>query len=411
MPRPLTLALWLLLLWGCTPALRVGAPPLPAPWQEPDAYLPGNAVTILATGGETYEAMQAAIRSAQRHIHVETYILCDDNIGRALLADLAERRRAGVEVRILYDAQGSHNCTSTAFFEKLENQGLEIAAYRPASAGPLIYPFYFNRRDHRKLLIIDGRIAFTGGINFNDVYAATPAISRENEEYWRDTNVQVEGPAVAAFQRLFLEHWRKHRPLPDFPGEVFFPHLPPQGEVAVQLLESEGGARRNPLYETYLAAFRHASERIWITQAYLSPEPNLLEALTSAAQRGVDVRLIMPHVSDLPLLKPMADSTYETLLSAGVRIYERPNAYMHAKTAVIDGRWSTVGSINLDYRSLVHNDEVNLLIDGREFAQRMEALFREDLSHSVEIELEQWRQRPLWPRVKEWLGRLVAYWI
>jgi cardiolipin synthase len=396
---------------GCMPTLRLPQPPEPPPWQQPARFIGGNAVQVLAEGQETYAAMFAAIAQARHHIHIETYLLCDDRIGRELARRLLARQREGVAVRIIYDGQGSAGCTTPAFFGGLEAQGLEFAVFRPPRAGALIYPSYLNRRDHRKLLIVDGRIGFTGGINFNDVYAASPFLDGSGDATWRDTNLRVQGPAVAAFQRSFLRQWHRLAPLSLLPRRRFFPPLTAQGDAEVRLLESRGGADENPIYQSHVAAIRSARERVWLTHAYFAPEPNLMRALIQAAERGVDVRLMLPEATDTPATRWLAQSTYKRLLAAGIRVYERQETFLHAKTAVVDGRWSSIGSLNLDYRSLVHNDEVNAEILDPALARRMEALFREDMLQAQEIEPAAWNRRSAEARVKEWLSRLAAYWL
>lgn len=380
------------------------------PWEETAAYRPGNAVQVLVNGPQTYRSMYQAIAEARHHIHVQTYILCNDEVGRRFTDALISRRRDGVAVRLLFDSHGTLPCSDDTFLGGLAAAGLELIALRPASAGELLYPFYYNHRDHRKLLIVDGRVAFTGGINFDAVYATNPRLSGPPDEGWRDTNVRIEGPAVADFQALFLERWRQLRPLPEFPDARFFPPLPAVGDSAVRVLASVGG-QPNPIYEAYLNAIRGARERVWLTHSYLGPEPNLLRELAAAAARGVDVRLVLPGFSDVPLLYPTARAAYGRLLAAGVRLYERHDAFVHAKTATVDGFWSTIGSFNLDYRSLVHNDEVNALILDPEVTATMEALFLVDVAHAEEITAEAWGRRPLSGRALEWLGLLLAYWL
>ncbi len=398
-------------LWGCTPAVRLAEPPGPPPWQQVEHYLPGNAVQVLTDGPATYRAMHQAIAEARHHVHVQTYILCDDQVGREFAALLAARRRAGVVVRLMYDHHGTLPCSSQAFLDGLAEQGLELLALRPPPGSELVYPYDYQHRDHRKLLIVDGRVAFVGGINFNDAYATSSAANRRRDEGWRDTNIRIEGPAVAQFQALFLARWRMRRPLPDLPDQQFFPPLEPVGDAAIRAVESIGGSGRNDIYRAYVDAIRHAQRRIWLTHSYFTPEPALMTALIAAARRGVDVRLLLPGFSDVPLTYPIARSTYGRLLEAGVRVYERRDAFIHAKTAVIDGRWSTVGAANLDYRSLLHNDEVNAMIIDRQVAEQMEQLFLRDIAQAEPVDLERWRRRPLAQRLKEWLGLVFAYWL
>lgn len=405
--------LCLQLLAGCTPALRLTQPLDPAPWAEAERYIPGNAITVLSNGPDTYASMYQAIARAQHHIHIQTYILCEDPIGREFTGKLLDRRRQGVAVRILYDHHGTAPCTSQSFLDGLRRQGLELVELRPPSDDALIYPFAYSHRDHRKLLIVDGRIAYTGGINYDDVYASKPGMARRPERGWRDTNVRIEGPAVAAFQEIFLRRWRGQRPLPELPGSGFFPPPERSGDAGVQVLTSVGGGglEINPIYRDYLRAITHARKRVWLTHSYVMPEPNLMRALLAAAARGVDVRLMLPGFSDVPMLYPIARTTYARLLEGGVRLFERRDAFVHAKTGTVDGVWSTIGSLNLDYRSLVHNDEINAMILDRQVARRMERLFLSDASYAVELHLESVQKRSLRQRALEWLGLTLAYWL
>jgi len=405
------LAACLLQTLGCVPALRLVPPPGPPPWQRHSDYVPGNRVRLLADGPATYQAMHEAIAAARNHIHVQTYILCDDEVGRKFTDLLVARRQAGVSVRLMYDNHGTLPCATREFLDGLEQRGLETINLRPPRPSSLIDPFEYQHRDHRKLLIVDGRIAFTGGINYNDVYATSSNLTKRRDAGWRDTNVRIEGPAVARFQELFLRRWRAHRPLPELPGNGFFPRLDAVGAAAVRAMESVGGSGRNEIYRDYLDAVRHAQLRVWLTHSYFTPEPNLMRELTAAARRGVDVRLLLPGFSDVPLTYPIARSTYGELLAAGVRVYERRDAFVHAKTAVVDGRWSTIGAANLDYRSMLHNDEVNAMILDDEVAAAMERLFLLDAGQAREVDLETWRRRPLGQRLKEWLGLTLAYWL
>jgi cardiolipin synthase len=202
-------------------------------------------------------------------------------------------------------------------------------------------------------------------------------------------------------------------PLPELAQNGHYPPLSAVGEAAVKVVGSRSGidGAANPIYGAYIEAIDNAKRRIWLTHSYFAPEPGLMRALTEAARRGVDVRLLLPGFSDVPLLHPVAQSSYQRLLDAGVKVYERSDAFVHAKTAVVDSHWTTIGSANLDYRSFLHNDEVNAMISDRALAERMEAMFLKDLRHAEQIRPESWRQRPLKQRFVEWLSLLAAYWL
>src|SRR5690606_33049490 len=229
---------------------------------------------------------------------------------------------------------------------------------------------------------------------------------------WRDTHIRVEGPAVAAFQWLFLQTWvsqHKEKNI-DLAARKYFPPLKPAGDKIVRVIASEpnGGYET---YKAYVLAMQQAKTSIHITNSYFVPDQQLLDALTDAAKRGVDVKVIFPGVSDASLVMHAGRSFYTELLTAGVRIFELQASVLHAKTAVIDGYWSTVGSTNLDMRSFLHNSEVNLIAIDQEFGSIMEAAFHEDLKNSIEVTPEKWEERPLSDRLQEWFARQFEYWL
>ena len=250
-----------------------------------------------------------------------------------------------------------------------------------------------NQRDHRKLLIVDGRIAFLGGINISSVYSGgsfsraarsdAPAASAP----WRDTHLQVEGPVVAEFQKLFLATWEKQKGEALAPRD-YFPQPASKGKEVVRAIGSSPDEPYSLIYATLISAIGSAETSVYLTNAYFVPDPQLLAALKDAAQRGVDVKLILPGHTDFWLVFHAGRSHYAELLRGRVKIYERRDALLHSKTAVIDGVWSTVGSTNLDWRSFLHNDEVNAVILGQEFGGQMQAMFDADLAASDRITLE-----------------------
>lgn len=377
----------------------------------------GNAVRPLIDGPATFAAMIEAIRAAQHHVHLETFIFDDDEIGKNIADVLMERRRAGVEVRIIYDAIGSRNM-SDEFAERLLGAGIELFKYRPVDPVGDLRIWRLNVRDHRKLLVVDGKVAFMGGINISDVYSESSlsivnkSKARDNrvDGGWRDTQAMITGPAVHRFQKVFIELWKEHEPEAEFCADYYFPTVSPQGDILVRALSSRGGDGEYNIYTVLLAAVAHARKRIWITQAYFAPDEVFLEVLRDAARRGVDVRLLLPGISDAPLVVQASRADYESLLEAGVRIYEHVGSTLHAKTAVVDGAWSTIGSANLDYRSFLHNHELNAIIVDRDFGHALEKLYEVDLQSSHEIQLEVWRDRPWSQRFKETLGNVMRYW-
>ncbi|MBU4518475.1 MAG: cardiolipin synthase [Gammaproteobacteria bacterium] len=375
----------------------------------------GNKLTLLQDGPATYAAMFAVMREARDHIHLETYIIADDEVGQQFAELLLAKQAAGVPVRLIYDSVGCLN-TPRAFFDRLRAGGIQVLEFNPVN--PLASnqkAWRLNNRDHRKLLVVDGRIAFIGGINISEAYSSGSSIhltrpKATGDAGWRDTHLQIEGPVVAEFQKLFLDTWHKQKGPALATGQPF-PRLEPQGINIVRAIGSAAGDPRSLIYLTLLSAIEHAEQRIYLTIAYFVPDPQLIAALTAAAQRGVDVKLILPSHTDSWAVFHAGRSHYAALLRAGVHIYERRGAVMHAKTASIDGVWSTVGSTNLDWRSFLHNDEINASVLGRDFSAQLDAMFARDLAESNAIDLKQWEHRSILLRLQEWAARLAEYWL
>lgn len=367
------------------------------------ALITGNDARILIDGPATFKSMLADIDAARSRVFLETFILEEDPIGRSALRHLIERHKAGVEVRIIYDAYGSRDL-SREFLREARDAGIQIEPYHPISLQDVGKS---DQRDHRKLLVVDGRIAYTGGINISHSYSRSSFSSHGDDDddgeqppAWRDTHVRISGPAAVQFEQAFLETWRQIRP--DDPPTALSSLPPPQGDFLVQGVTRDGGGTRNSIYSLYIAALAHATQSAWLTQAYFAPNHELLEALKDAAHRQVDVRLLLPSVSDAPYLVYAGRALYRELLQHGVRIYERSSHNLHAKTLVVDGVWSTIGSSNLDYRSLVHNQEINAVIVSPAFSSAMQKLYEADLVDAHEIHRADWEHRPLLEKWKEW---------
>ena len=365
----------------------------------------GNRVTLLQDGAATYAAMFAAIRKARDHINLESYIIEDDATGQQFADLLLEQQGRGVQVNVIYDSVGALN-TPKAFFERLTDGGIAVLEYNPINPLSAKAQWLVNNRDHRKLLVVDGRTAFIGGINISSVYASGSASrprgkATGNTAAWRDTDLQVEGPVVGELQKLFIETWEKQhgKPLAD---KAYFPALKVQGKDIVRAIGSTPDAPYSLIYLTLISAIGNAEKHVHLTNAYFVPDPQLLKSLVDAARRGVDVKLILPSHSDSEVVFHAGRSHYLALLKAGVRIYERQGALLHSKTALIDGIWSCVGSSNLDWRSFLDNDEINVVVLGREFGQQMQAMFAKDLEASVAIDLATWERRSPMLRFKEW---------
>ena len=372
----------------------------------------GNKVTLLADGPAAYAAMFKAIEGARDHIHLETFIIDDDDVGRKFSDLLLKKQAEGVQVKLIYDSVGSIT-NPASFFQRLRDGGVQVVEFNPVNPFKAEGKWLLAHPDHRKILIVDGKIAITGGINISSVYSSRPSGGDEGEGKplpWRDTDVQIEGPAVAEFQKLFLETWSKQNG-PERSGRDYYPKLKEEGTALVQVIGSTPGTDNRITFIAYVAAITYAENSIHLTNAYFIPDDQILKAFKDAAGRGVDVKIILPGATDSTLALYAAQYNYSELLESGVKIYERRNALLHAKTAVIDGVWSTVGSTNLDYWSLLSDDEVNAVILNREFAAEMEKSFARDLAESHEIKWEEWKERPLLSKMREWFAHLFVQWL
>lgn len=375
-----------------------GGPPLVA----------GNQVSLLIDGPATYSAMFGAIEQARHHINMEVYIFQDDNVGRDLAALLERKQRAGVQVNLIYDSLGCIG-TPSSLFRQLSDAGVQVREFNPIGPDTV---FDLNNRDHRKITVIDGRVAYTGGINISGVYqtGSAPTADKAPDTGWRDTQIEVQGPAAAEFQRLFFNTWGQLKG-PALEGADYFPDIPAQGDKLVRVVGSSAGDKVNMIYIDLLSAIVHAQRSIHITMAYFVPDRRTLRELKRAAKRGVDVSLILPGFSDIWVTMEAGRSYYGELLKAGIKIHERRDSLLHAKTVVIDGVWSAVGSSNMDLRSFLHNNEVNAVVLGEDFGLQMEAMFAQDLAQSEPIDLKSWKRRPVTQKFREWFSRLWEYWL
>ena len=380
----------------------------------------GNAVELLEDGPATYAAMFAAIRAARDTVDMETYILEDDEIGRRFADALLDAQRRGVQVNLIHDGVGTLG-TPREYWDRLKAGGVRVLEFNPVNPLTAKAGWDVNQRDHRKILVVDGSTAFLGGINISGVYSGSSrpgsashgSGSRGDDKHklpWRDTDVRVAGPVVNDLQKLFLDTWQRQKGDP-LPPRQYLPKIGAQGPSVVRIIGSGPEDPYNLLYATFLSAINSAESEILITNSYFDPDPQLQQALIAAVQRGVDVKLIVPSTTDSSLVFHAGRSHYETLLEGGVKLYERQSALLHAKTALIDGVWATVGSTNLDWRSFLHNQEVNAVVLGTDFGARMRASFDRDLADSRAITLEEWRRRPLSDRMKEAFSRLWEYWL
>jgi cardiolipin synthase len=370
-----------------------------------DELRPGHRLALLVDGDATFPAMLDAIGVAKRYIHLETYILASDGIGDMFARALAERARAGVDVRVMYDSLGSLEL-ELAFVRRLRDAGIRTVEYGPI--GRWRNRRFWTRRDHRKILVVDGRIGFVGGIN----------IVRDNAPRdmggagWRDTHMRIEGPAVGELEHLFREVWIEEG------GDGYAP-LPDDSEESVasadtelcRTLAADLRGRRSAIRRHYLHAIARAKHHVYIANAYFVPDRAIQRALAGAAARKVDVRVIVSLDSDIRLVQWAGEHTYAGLLASGVRLFGWRDSHMHAKVACVDGVWSTVGSYNLDYVSLFHNLEVVAEVIGRGFGARVDAMFADDFARCTEITDADWRARPWWRELLSWLAYRIRRWL
>ena len=367
----------------------------------------GNKVTLLTDGQATYAAMFNALQHAKDHINLESYIIEDDDTGRKFADLLLQKQAEGVQVHIIYDSFGSTKTPAT-FFQRLRDGGIQVVGFNPINPLEAREEWGLTHRDHRKILIVDGNVAIIGGINISRVYSSLPFKRKQHEKapiHWRDTDIQVEGPAVAEFQKLFLDTWLKQKG-PKLSERNYFPELKEMGNALVRVVGSTPGETNRIPFIVYVSAISFAEHSIHMTNSYFIPDGQIVQALTDAALRGVDVKIILPGITDSQLVLYAQRYHYSELLKSGVKLYERNTSLLHAKTAVVDKVWSTVGSTNMDFLSLLNNDEVNAVILSHEFAVEMEKMFVRDLADSRQIQWDEWKRRPFLPRAREWFVNL-----
>jgi cardiolipin synthase len=372
----------------------------------------GNKVTLLADGKSTYAAMFKALQKARDHINLESYIIEDDETGRKFADLLLQKQAEGVQVNLIYDSMGSMN-TPASFFQRLRDGGIQVVGFNPINPLKAREEWGLTHRDHRKILIADGKVAIIGGINISEVYSSSPLKRRRGKKtpiHWRDTDIQIEGPAVAEFQKLFLDTWQRQKG-PKLAERNYSPDLKEAGSSLVRVVASTPGETNRTPFIMYVSAIVFAEHSIHMTNSYFIPDDQIVKALTDAAGRGVDVKIILPGTTDSQLALYAQRHYYSELLKSGVKLYEHSTSLLHAKTAVIDKVWSTIGSTNMDYLSLLSNDEVNAVVLSHEFAVEMEKMFVGDLADSRQILLDEWEKRPLLPRIREWFVNLFVRWL
>lgn len=362
--------------------------------------LAGNRVEVLIDGEKTYDRMEEAIRSARHHVHMMSYIFREDPAGVRFRDALAERARAGVTVRLLVDGVGSHRL-SRRFLRPLLEAGGRFAVFMPVL--PLRPHWRPTLRNHRKILVCDGRVGFTGGLNIGDEYRGR----KRKFAPWRDTHVRLEGSAALRLQEIFLEDWLFATD-EDVPDPAHFPETPAAGEDLVQVIESGPDQDHGAIHAVVFTAISQARRSVFITTPYFVPDLAVLMALKTAVWRGVDVRILVPGKSDLPLVRLAGRSYYRELLEAGVKIYEHRPGILHAKTMVVDGAWTTIGSSNMDIRSFRLNFEANVLVFGEAVGKRMEEIFLDDIARAQPVELRSLRRKPARARFLEAVARVLS---
>ena len=356
------------------------------------ALLPGNSVVELVNGDRIFPSMLEAIRGAKYSITFETYIYWSGRIGEEFAEAFSERARAGVKVHILIDWLGSGRIDDE-YLERMQRAGAQIERYHPIAWYTIDR---LNHRTHRRLLVVDGRIGFTGGVGIGDEWMGDAG----NPEQWRETHFRLEGPAVAQMQAAFLDHWLKtHAEV--LHGDDYFPPLEPVGDMAAQVFKSSSREGSESARMMYLLSIAAARESIFISASYFVPDDLTLEALVEARRRGVLLRIILPGpVMDVEVSRKASRGRWGPLLAAGAEIYEYQPTMYHCKVMIVDGRWVSAGSTNFDNRSFRLNDEVNLNVLDRGLAASLTQSFERDRARSRRITYEEWSRRP-------WKERLI----
>ncbi|MCP4606787.1 MAG: cardiolipin synthase ClsB [Proteobacteria bacterium] len=357
-----------------------------------DALIPGNNVALLVDGAQAYPAMLEAIARAEQTILMDSYIFHDDSAGRLFSSALTERARNGVEVYLIVDGVGTLP-VSSEFFDEMKRAGIHVLVYRPPA--PWRRNWGILRRNHRKLLVVDCRVGFAGGLNIGKEWQPT----KKGGLGWHDIHVRVEGPAVRELAKLAVSTWRVHAGV-DLNQRRFLRESKSVGPEYVSIIGSRERKKRRAIRKSYLQAIRKARRYIYIANAYFLPDAGFRRALRNACKRGVDVRVMVPLRGDILSFQLASEALWSRAMRAGIRIFLWKEAVLHAKTAVIDDQWATVGSFNLDHRSWTMNLEVNVNTVGPTLARELKKVFREDQQRCRELTRKEWRKR-------SWFLRLV----
>jgi len=359
----------------------------------------GNRVDVLLNGDELFPAELVAIRAARRTITYEQYFWHEGRVATEFVDAFTERCRAGVAVHILLDGFGALRI-SRASTSRLRDAGCAVAVFRPLR---IPVPARVDNRNHRRVLVVDGRVGFTGGAGLSDKWEG----NGRSPEHWRDTGVRVTGPVVRYLQGAFVDKWLEATGVM-LGGDPYFPRLDPLGEVDAQVIASAPATGDFTVYSALLLAIAAARHTIFITNPYFVPDPPMREALLAAVARGVRVVVLLPGKIDFNVVRRVSRHSLGPLLRGGVEVYEYDAGLLHAKTMVVDGIWSTVGTTNLDPRSLGLNAEVNLVMYDAAVAARLERDFAADVRYSRRLDYVRWRTRPMWQRLLEWVSLPLA---
>jgi cardiolipin synthase A/B len=355
----------------------------------------GNSVEVLLNGDEIFPAQLAAIRRARKTITYAQYFYEDGPIAKEIATALAGRCREGLAVHVLLDGFGTLNMPAE-YRESMQDAGCRVATFRPLTN------FIFgrtNNRNHRRILVVDGRTGFTGGSGVSWRWMG----DGRTDEHWRDTDARVEGPAVQYLQSAFVESGREATN-EMLGGEDYFPQLPARGDGRVQVVRSSPAGGSAAMYRMFLLALSSATRYIYVTNPYFVPDERMTQALVDAAGRRVEVVVLLPGKIDNNIVRQASRRELGRLLQAGIAVHEYRAALLHSKTIVIDGLWATIGSTNFDNRSLALNEELNLGIYSRDVATRLERIFADDLAHSRKLSYEDWKHRGIRSRILEWLS-------
>lgn len=371
-------------------------------WSTAANFSPGNSLALLTDGGDFFAELFAAIRQARQAIYLEFYIVHADTTGQTLAQLLKDAADRGVEVCLLYDYIGCFD-TPAAFFRSLSASGVHCTPFNPP-------PFrkglsWFDKRDHRKIAVIDDRLAFAGGLNIGDEYAGN-----RTGLHWRDVGMRIEGPAVLELRQLFCENWLSEADFsPRCAADAASAHLCGADQVAIV----SGGPHhtRSRIRAAFRMAIAAATDSIKIETPYFVPGPRFIRAMLRAVKRGVRVQLILPGMSDVPLVRLVNRSSYATMIRGGIEVYERGETVLHGKVMLVDGHWTVIGSANLDHRSFHRNYEMNVIVSSSDFGSQVAAMFADDLAHSRRIILEEHERRGPGVRLLERLADPVSWFL